>query len=61
MPMEASVTVEVNAGEKGDVKYALVGLADAAVKESLDRILFAIVCARFFISISFKVQIVPKL
>jgi len=36
------VTVEVNAGEKGDVKYALVGLADAAVKESLDRILSAL-------------------
>ena len=36
------VTVEVNAGEKGDLKYALVGLADVAVKESLDRILSAL-------------------
>ena len=41
------VTVEVNAGEKGDVKYALVGLADAAVKESLDRILSALSNAGF--------------
>ena len=32
------VTVEVNAGEKDDVKYALVGLPNATVKESLDRI-----------------------
>lgn len=36
------VTVEVNAGEKGEVKYALVGLPDAAIKESLDRILSAL-------------------
>ena len=36
------VTVEVNAGERGEVKYALVGLPDAAVKESLDRILSAL-------------------
>ena len=41
------VTVEVNAGEKGDVKYALVGLPDAAVKESLDRILSALSNAGF--------------
>lgn len=41
------VTVEVNAGEKGDLKYALVGLPDAAVKESLDRILSALSNAGF--------------
>lgn len=33
------VTVEVNGGEKGEPRCVLVGLPDAAVKESLDRIL----------------------
>jgi magnesium chelatase family protein len=34
-----SVTVETNGGEKGEPRCVLVGLPDAAVKESLDRIL----------------------
>ena len=34
-----SVTVEANGGEKGEPRCVLVGLPDAAVKESLDRIL----------------------
>ena len=33
------VTVEANGGEKGEPRCILVGLPDAAVKESLDRIL----------------------
>jgi magnesium chelatase family protein len=33
------VTVEANGGEKGEPRCVLVGLPDAAVKESLDRIL----------------------
>ena len=33
------VTVEANSGEKGEPRCILVGLADAAVKESLDRVL----------------------
>jgi magnesium chelatase family protein len=33
------VTVEVNGGEKGEPRCILVGLPDAAVKESLDRVL----------------------
>ena len=33
------VTVEANGGEKGEPRCILVGLADAAVKESLDRVL----------------------
>tara|TARA_Y100001968_G_scaffold328341_1_gene375310 strand:- start:557 stop:2167 length:1611 start_codon:yes stop_codon:yes gene_type:complete len=43
----ASVTVEVNTGERGDLKYVLVGLPDAAVKESVDRITSAISNAGF--------------
>ena len=33
------VTVEANGGEKGEPRCVLVGLPDAAVKESLDRVL----------------------
>lgn len=36
------VIVEVNTGEQGDFKLFLVGLPDAAVKESLDRVLSAL-------------------
>ncbi|MFP6854865.1 MAG: magnesium chelatase domain-containing protein [Opitutales bacterium] len=43
----ASVTVEVNTGERGDLKYVLVGLPDVAVKESIDRITSAISNAGF--------------
>ncbi len=43
----ASVTVEVNTGERGDLKYVLVGLPDAAVKESIDRITSAVSNAGF--------------
>ena len=32
-----SVSVEANSGERGDPRVVLVGLPDAAVKESLDR------------------------
>ena len=32
------VAVEVNSGEKGDPKCVLVGLPDASVKESMDRV-----------------------
>ena len=33
-----SVSVEANSGERGDPRVVLVGLPDAAVKESLDRV-----------------------
>ena len=33
------VTVGVNSGERGELKYILVGLPDSAVKESQDRVL----------------------
>ena len=33
------VQVEVNTGEAGELKFILVGLPDAAVKESQDRVL----------------------
>ena len=36
------VHVEVNAGESGDPKWYLVGLADTAVKESSDRVFTAL-------------------
>jgi len=36
------VEVEVNARTRGDIKFSLVGLPDAAVKESIDRVLTAI-------------------
>ena len=32
------VQVEVNTGEAGELKFILVGLPDAAVKESQDRV-----------------------
>ena len=32
------VAVEANSGERGDPRVVLVGLPDAAVKESLDRV-----------------------
>ncbi|CAA6676925.1 MULTISPECIES: YifB family Mg chelatase-like AAA ATPase [unclassified Lentimonas] len=37
-----SVQVEVNTGEAGELKFILVGLPDAAVKESQDRVFSAI-------------------
>ena len=37
-----SVTVEANSGEKGDPKCVLVGLPDASVKESMDRVFSSI-------------------
>ena len=37
-----SVTVEVNSGERGELKYILVGLPDSAVKESQDRVFSAL-------------------
>ena len=48
----ASVTVEVNAGERGDLKYVLVGLPDAAVKESIDRITSAVSNAGFSLPVT---------
>ena len=36
------VQVEVNTGEVGDLKFVMVGLPDAAVKESSDRVLSAL-------------------
>ena len=36
------VQVEVNTGEVGELKFILVGLPDAAVKESQDRVFSAI-------------------
>lgn len=36
------ITVEVNSGEQGELKYILVGLPDSAVKESQDRVLSAL-------------------
>ena len=42
-----SVTVEANGGEKGEPRCVLVGLPDAAVKESLDRILSSLANSGF--------------
>ena len=36
------ITVEVNSGERGELRYILVGLPDSAVKESQDRVLSAL-------------------
>ena len=36
------VDVEVNTGERGDLRVVMVGLPDAAVKESLDRVASAL-------------------
>lgn len=33
-----AITVEVNSGEQGELRYILVGLPDSAVKESQDRV-----------------------
>ncbi|NBU86538.1 MAG: magnesium chelatase, partial [Verrucomicrobia bacterium] len=41
------VTVEANSGEKGDPKCVLVGLPDASVKESMDRVFSSIGNAGF--------------
>jgi magnesium chelatase family protein len=37
-----TVTIEVNSGERGELKYILVGLPDSAVKESQDRVFSAL-------------------
>ena len=36
------ITIEVNSGERGELRYILVGLPDSAVKESQDRVLSAL-------------------
>ncbi len=36
------ITIEVNSGEKGDPRFVIVGLPDAAVKESHDRVFSAL-------------------
>lgn len=36
------ITIEVNSGERGELRYLLVGLPDSAVKESQDRVLPAL-------------------
>lgn len=36
------ITIEVNSGERGELRYILVGLPDSAVKESQDRVLTAL-------------------
>ena len=41
------VQVEVNSGESGDPRFVMVGLPDAAVKESQDRVLSAIANSGF--------------
>ena len=41
------VQVEVNTGEAGELKFILVGLPDAAVKESQDRVFSALVNSGF--------------
>lgn len=38
-----NIAVEVNSGERGDLKFIIVGLPDAAIKESCDRIFSALV------------------
>ena len=42
-----AITVEVNSGQRGELKYILVGLPDSAVKESQDRVLSALDNCRF--------------
>ena len=42
-----SVQVEVNTGEVGELKFILVGLPDAAVKESQDRVFSAMANSGF--------------
>ena len=41
------IIVEVNAGEKGDLKFVIVGLPDAAIRESYDRIFSALTNSGF--------------
>lgn len=41
------VEIEVNTGERGDLRFILVGLPDAAVKESLDRVCSALQNSHF--------------
>jgi magnesium chelatase family protein len=41
------VEVEVNSGERGELRLVLVGLPDAAVKESLDRVCSALQNSRY--------------
>jgi magnesium chelatase family protein len=36
------IAVEVNSGERGDLKFVIVGLPDMAIKESYDRIFSAL-------------------
>ena len=43
----AAVEVEVNSGEKGEPRVFMVGLPDAAVKESLDRVTSALANSGF--------------
>ncbi|MDR2576522.1 MAG: YifB family Mg chelatase-like AAA ATPase [Puniceicoccales bacterium] len=42
-----AVAVEVNTGERGELRLVLVGLPDAAVKESLDRVCSALQNSKF--------------
>lgn len=42
-----AITAEVNSGQRGELKYILVGLPDSAVKESQDRVLSALDNCRF--------------
>ena len=37
-----AINIKVNSGERGELKYILVGLPDSAVKESQDRVLSAL-------------------
>ncbi|MDR1437558.1 MAG: YifB family Mg chelatase-like AAA ATPase [Puniceicoccales bacterium] len=41
------IEIEVNMGERGELRFILVGLPDAAVKESLDRVCSALQSNRF--------------
>lgn len=41
------IDIEVNTGERGDLRFVLVGLPDAAVKESLDRVCSALQNSNF--------------
>lgn len=41
------VAVEANSGERGDPRVIMVGLPDAAVKESLDRVQSSLVTSGF--------------
>ncbi|MDR1456875.1 MAG: YifB family Mg chelatase-like AAA ATPase [Puniceicoccales bacterium] len=41
------VEVEVNMGERGELRFVLVGLPDAAVKESMDRVCSALQSSKF--------------